>query len=666
MASKTKPGNIKRAVRPKRGGPSAPVSNNVQKKAMIIMKSVLKPGECLGPEDSLASKHGVFKLCFKGGCLVLLAKQSEEKWIEAWKAKPTNPEKKSVKACFTTEGLLVVYAEDGSELFKSEPWPWVQWMQDRSSAELVLQDDGNLVAYLRSAAYWASGTWNARYAVLIGVNAYKNFPDQALRAGRNDVLAIWKVCRRLGYRPEHIRVRTSPALTVEDIKDAEVELSLAQPENTGKSREDVLPSLEKDLRSADGRWEEILGEATYTDIGEALQWLQKQLSAPFKPGEGYLVPGILYYSGHGAKVEGQLALCPSDVSYENGAFKNALPFEQIEETLTTGYDENKSHSPIEYLTVVLDCCFAAADTKEAGGPSRSQVSTTLKIPGTSNAPKKPLSPIHPWLQRRIFCATSDNEQGVQTLLGGRWQGAFTWAFTRTLEQWLMKQSSSELFPYINISHAELLMRIRMLLEALSFQQHPVLMDTFANTPVFWSGLERVEAHGAGAPPRASMEPDAKRWAIQVDPIGGKTFTQFLFQDSRGINCCEGIVPNGESSIHYPDGHTDTWSGSKEYWRTLNGGTPTQLVVNGLDQNQLPAEQSKYTAIARSPGWSQVGSDRPALVGPNASFGVTVSCVAGSPPSLTWYSSSGRNLSFTTGTYALTAASPTTSFTYKAS
>ena len=64
------------------------------------------------------------------------------------------------------------------------------------------------------------------YALLIGVETYDGLsPDKQLHAGRNDVLAFYKVCRRLGMPPENISLLTSPVLDKQQVAQAELELS---------------------------------------------------------------------------------------------------------------------------------------------------------------------------------------------------------------------------------------------------------------------------------------------------------------------------------------------------------------------------------------------------------------------------------------------------------
>ena len=618
-------------------------------------KSTMKHGDALEPGEELVSPSGVFKLRYeKDGNLVLLAKQADERWIPTWQSgtKPKNPG----RARFDAADLLVVCDVDGSELRPCKPW---SAPADPVAARLVLQDDGNLVAYESSDPdrdpYWATDTWNGRFAVLIGVEDYEHFSEERLRAGRNDVLAMWKVCRRLGYQPEHIRVRTSPPLTEEDLEKAEMERLLALPEGLGRTDDDVRPQAMRALASAHGSWAEILGDATRASITEALTWLRSRLAAPFDQQQGYVVPGILYYSGHGTKLDGELALCPSDVGRDG---TNALPFADVEEALTAGYEQQRSPNPVEHLTVVLDCCFAAADAKK-GGVTNQRVTALDLTGGAPSASRSPQRPVHPWLQRRIFCATRDDEQGHQALLGDRWHGAFTWALTRTLEQWTTRQSSTELFPYVDISHAELLMRTRMLLEALSFPQHPVLMDAFANTPVFWSGLARVEAHHPGAVPGTSARPTALRPEIQLTPIGDKDNPFMRLEFLNGVNLVyEGIVPWQTTRTT-----NETWDSAKEYWRkTTHSGPPDSLCVSKVAAAALMS-QSQYTPVNRDATWA--GTETPTHTGQLITtelFGVSFPSSSASP---TWFRKIGSPLAFQAGTYRLSPFDTSRGFFKKA-
>src|SRR5215510_249922 len=121
-------------------------------------------------------------------------------------------------------------------------------------------------------------------ALLIGVETYQGLPpDKQLFAGRNDVLAYWRVCRRLGYRARHIRVLTSPVLTRDEILHAEVDLALER--DPQRTRAEVEADVAR--RLVDAPWGDMLGEATHQAIRAGIAWLAQRLVFTVKlEGEG--------------------------------------------------------------------------------------------------------------------------------------------------------------------------------------------------------------------------------------------------------------------------------------------------------------------------------------------------------------------------------------------
>ncbi len=158
-------------------------------------------------------------------------------------------------------------------------------------------------------------------ALLIGVEHYPHHADKQLRAGRNDVLAFWKVCRRLGYEPRDIRVLTSPALMMQDLVWAEIEMAPEAPPSEGEARE----RLERDKAQWLERQGVVLGAADHEQILEGAKSLARGLAQRDDAGEQASLTGLFTYSGHGAQVDGHLVLCPSDTGKaEGGALANAI------------------------------------------------------------------------------------------------------------------------------------------------------------------------------------------------------------------------------------------------------------------------------------------------------------------------------------------------------
>lgn len=398
-------------------------------------------------------------------------------------------------------------------------------------------------------------------ALLIGVETYQGLPpDRQLFAGRNDVLSCWRVCRRLGYRARHIRALTSPMLTRDDIIQAEVDLVLErEPDRT-------RPEIESEVarRLADAPWGDMLGEATHEAIRAGVAWLAQHLVFTVKlEGEGWSfareltgLPGLLAYSGHGARHGGDLALCPTDVGAD---LSRALTFSELRAMIDAGDDiraEGTPH-PADNLTVVLDCCFAGAASQ------RGALRVTSLTPGGAGSAALARREIG----NRVFCASGRDESSSQAVLGGRWHGAFTWAFTRALEQW--KSAPSGQFQRSTMSHVELLFRTRMLLEALSFPQHPVLIDRIGNLPVFH--------HDSDVADETSADPDAVRRQGQIDPSTGFAAYEISVASDASETLLVQIVATDVADPLPPGSGGSGMQAGREYWKIAESSfrTPGQ-------------------------------------------------------------------------------------------
>ena len=624
--------------------------------APAVHRGSLRAGESLFPDDALLSENGVFELRYQAvdGNLALYAWSiSGESFLWMPWGAPIGP---AGRVGLAKDGQLVVHARGDRKV-----WSSGKRCPAGKSVALRLRNDGNLVVSDDDGTtYWETGTRFDfdRFALLIGVEDYSAFRpsgEKDLLAGRNDVLAMWQVCRRLGYAPQNIRVRTSPPLAPQQIRDAEMDLALSEKKNRARPRGDVERDVDRLLEGV--KWGETLGSATSAQIKASLKWLSDRLGRPFREGRGYLVPGILYYSGHGAQLQGDLALCPSDVTQTARGLQNALSFGELQRTLDKDdTDPSDERSPTKYLTVVLDCCFAGAP-----GERPSWIPTSLTPEGARSASAPA---IRAALGQRIFCASRSDEHAYQALLGGRWHGAFTWAFTQAMEQWTV--ATSGIHSYVNVSHAELLFRSRTLLEALSFPQHPILMDSIVNTPVFWCGMETVQRgqvfrdrlhaarfRSALAVPSPTAEPDRDRFSVQLDPSGGGKFTLVALND--GVRDVAVIVLVAE-----PEGE---WKAELEHWFVsaafdTSQGTATWRLSVSVTDDVTGYDPSESVQIPRDTVWSRTTAtvDQAWSDGGGFVFGLTATATgtgSGASVAARWFHRDASNLRFEATTYSLT-------------
>jgi hypothetical protein len=475
-------------------------------------------------------------------------------------------------------------------------------------------------------------------ALLIGVEDYRAYDGTGgkdLPAGRNDVLAYWKVCRRLGFT--HIRALTSPVLTEDDLVRAELELvpelspgetadqvrarvkrwlskeEPAAPRLEGETAEEVAGAVQRwvsSLQQEPGDLTVSLREATSAAMKEGVRWLSKGLVFAVKLSWGdwqlqeewASLPGIMTYSGHGAQQDGDLALCPTDTG---PALQNAVSFSELRGIFDEVDRIPGGKHPTDNLTILLDCCFAAASDPAGKAQRGTSLGAGGASPGKVPVAKKEIG-------SRVFCASGRDEQSYQAMLGGHWHGAFTWAVTVALEQWQIKEEGQ--FKRSTMSHAELLFRARMLLQALSFRQHPILVDELGNLPVFH--------HGSADGAEASERPDAKRPGVQIDPSGDHDFTIYNIYDKLAPDAqlfATLVVVRANISVG-----DFQWSTNTEYWkvyRAFDTSTMTSLNLERKGSKSPPwnnPNDSDFT-FPRSGAWTDT-NETPDLS--DVKFGLT--------------------------------------------
>lgn len=146
----------------------------------------------------------------------------------------------------------------------------------------------------------------------------------------------------------------------------------------------------------------------------------------------------------------------------------------------------------------------------------------------------------------------------------------------------------------------------MLLDALSFRQHPILMDSISNTPAFSSGGERVENERYSSDDLelstqgsdTSAEPDRARATIQMDPDApcpNANYAYYKFeltykdkknQDQKETatvlvprgDSPEGSKPSGTAKPAFQAG-TEYWNVSSTFGTAWTTGTSRSLRIS---------------------------------------------------------------------------------------
>ena len=375
---------------------------------------------------------------------------------------------------------------------------------------------------------------NDACALLIGIDDYSAFDTSCgreigthdLPGSRNDARAFWRVCLRLGMKPENIRVLASPPI-------AHTELEGAGPEN-------VAP-------------------ATEVEILAKLGWLVDKLDQPSRPS------GLFTYSGHGDVTTQQgLVLCPSDIVHESErSIGHAISYAKINAMISErGVGDN--------LTMVLDTCHAGAPT-ESATPQRAARELSLlgrrasdiadELTGAGAPPQRDA------IGARVLAASRRDRVAYQAMLDGRYRGVFSWALTCAMEQWQVTEEGSH--ARLDVSYGRLVETAQRLVSALWFDQEPELRGPVGIADV------AVLKHGLVCRPGDTTErPNAVFKTAQLDP----GFKDYLIYD-----ILQGLVNRGKVLVTRTAG--GGFAADREYWYlTSNISMGSSLtLISGADE-----------------------------------------------------------------------------------
>ena len=409
---------------------------------------------------------------------------------------------------------------------------------------------------------------NGTHALIVGIDKYDSPNLSPLEGARNDAIAWYRFCvRHLRIAPENIAVLANPPLTARDL-GPEAEQSRLR----GGSRADIVEEATLLARAA-------------SDGGA----------------------GLVTFSGHGlamaparaASTEIDLSLCPSDVKVElpdegDASVTGALRFSELSDIF-------RSQDSRDNITVLLDTCYSRGPsaTKSATGavpaaPSLAAASSPAQQSQLQIKPKgsvdalglaRKVLKVDAFTNRLILGARHWTE-AYEMHVGGQWRGAASFAMLTVMERWALRSEGGVTYP--NISHGDLLDRMRDLLAVLGVPQIPALWGQrrLDEMPVLRPGLRF-------APGETSARPDApmNKRQIPVDPdyVG-------LLQLSLNGNPIVRVVITGES---LPSGARGL-NKRTEYWYTNTSSPPA--LSSGLNVS-LSSTQDQATIDAFISGYT---------------------------------------------------------------
>jgi hypothetical protein len=397
---------------------------------------------------------------------------------------------------------------------------------------------------------------NGTHALIVGIDKYESPNLSPLQGARNDAIAWYRFCvRHLRIAPENIAVLASPPLTARDL-GPEAEQSRLR----GASRADIVDEATLLARAA-------------SDGGA----------------------GLVTFSGHGlamaptraASTEIDLSLCPSDVRVElpddgDASVTGALRFSELSDIF-------RSQDSRDNITVLLDTCYSrgpsatksatgavpAAESLAAASSPAQQSQLQIKPKGSVDAlglARKVLK-VDAFTNRLILGARHWTE-AYEMFVGGQWRGAASFAMLTVMERWALRSEGGVTYP--NISHGDLLDRMRDFLSVLGVPQVPALWGQrrLDEMPVLRPGLRF-------APGETSPVPSAPMNKRQIPTEPDKVaLLEFRLAGNPVIR----VVVTGES---VPSGVRGL-NKRTEYWYTNTSSPPSLsslVVVYAQTQDQ---------------------------------------------------------------------------------
>jgi hypothetical protein len=469
-------------------------------------------------------------------------------------------------------------------------------------------------------------TTNTRaHAVLIGVDDYSTYDatnKHNLLGCINDVRAFWDVCVTSGFAPENIHVLTNPPIDPAELGGLPQNFQTATRGNILAQQETLLARLRADSRA--------VGLLVYSGHGA---WIDdaSESSAVICPSDFWMdagrpnndIPVHKLWHGAGSNLTVVLDCCHSG-GRSRQASHPITPRDPHRKHLPTGraqahheahsestgnlpgrVSQSKTASPLQGSPA--RGLPARGDDPEAFHPVGARalaqvgllpIGSAVPLTLTTRALTKADLAHSPYrnaarvTSARILAACDIHESAHQAEFAGRFHGAFTWAVTSTVGQWLVEEASDGAIRS-TIGCGSVQRYATSLLQVFAFRQTPVLHPpSAAGLPFF----------GLAGP--ISDTPTGEIYALEINPEV-KTLKLILTGDG---------IPTGVlSKIDINDG-TEIWSLGGDFMNALSSASAEMHTRLSLQTSaSVPAPSSPITTF-RMPTSVSWGTAVPAPTG----------------------------------------------------
>jgi hypothetical protein len=499
---------------------------------------------------------------------------------------------------------------------------------------------------------------NAR-VFAVGVSRYDDLRFAPIPSATQSVMSWLIVALRLGISPHG-----NPVL-VEEVGGAGAlhrrmneTLSAAELSDAERAQ---LGGMLADIRATDSAAETRLLRPTYQNLTESLMLLGNHLAC-------FQSCRMLFtFSGHGAVVQGRLALCPSDAAVAT-APPSPSALSARARTLVSQLRAEADLHPVaellERLAVeaeakgalmeLLDLVSRTLRSRSYGAEVRlallQQVEQNLSLLSPQTGLPAPtlsrvITPVHlilalgqnaervtmildtchaggpssglqgslarhTWidagLRCRVVSASQDAQLAAEARIGDRRIGAATWALTQVLSRWSRVEDGEGYA--LGIRHGDLVLRANLLLTALSFRQQ---LSLHAPPALSGPSVADFAFFGLSATTQTTSDPSAGSGGLQISSDNpGVAPSLTIWRISQGGTLRAALLAVGTDAPAW----TFTVSGVQ---RTYAPNTLTVFSTPG-DVTLLDGQPFQMTMAS----WDGVGQAPAPFTGPVTTFGNT--------------------------------------------